>query len=119
MEKDPIKMMNRVHDYWKENSEAIQAAERYDGSNYILKMLYRALNYNSMAANTTIAVSSAMNLEAERRRQYELEVSRDCIAAAICEIIDSDFEGRIEAAEDSERFWRDEYHDVDGFMKSY
>lgn len=110
MEKDSIKMMNRVHDYWKENSEVIQAAEHYDGSNYILKMLYRALNFNSMAANTTVTVSSAMNREAERRRQHELEVSRDCIVAAICEVIDSDFESRIEAAEDNERYWRGEYY---------
>lgn len=103
---NPIEMMNRVHDYWKENSEAIQAAERYDGSNYILKMLYRALNFNSMAANTTVTVSSAMNREAERRRQYELEVSRDCIAAAICEVIDSDFERRLEEMDDEVIFLR-------------
>lgn len=110
--KNQIEMMNWVHDYWKEHSEEIQAAERYDGSNYILKALYRALNFNSMAANMTVTVSSAMNREAERHRQYKLEVSRDCIAAAICEVIDSDFEGRIERAEDEAfRFRRDSYHD--------
>jgi hypothetical protein len=103
---DPIEMMNRVHDYWKEHSEEIQAAERYDGSNYILKTLYRALNFNSMAANTTVTVSSAMNREAERRRQHELEVSRDCIVTAICEVIDSDFERRIEEADDEVIFLR-------------
>lgn len=89
MAEDSIEMMNRVLDYWKEHKEEIQDAERYDGSNYILKTLYRALNFNSMAANTTVTVSSAMNREAERRRQYMLEDSRDCIAAAICEVIDS------------------------------
>lgn len=106
MEKNPIEMMNRVHDYWKEHEEEIQAAERYDGSNYILKALYRALNFNSMAANTTVTVSSAMNREAERRRQYELEESRDCIAAAICEVIDSDFERRLEEIDDEVFFLR-------------
>lgn len=89
MAEDPIEMMNRVHDYWKEHKEEIQSAERYDGSNYILKTLYRALNFNSMAANTTVTVSSAMNREAERRRQFLLEESGDCIASAICEVIDS------------------------------
>ena len=103
---DPIEMMNRVHDYWKEHKEEIQAAERYDGSNYILKTLYRALSFNSMATNTTVTVSSAMNREAERRRQYELEVSRDCIVAAICEVIDSDFESRIEEIDDEVFFLR-------------
>ena len=106
MEKDPIEMMNRVHDYWEENSEEIQSAKRYDGSNYILKMLYRALNFNSMAANTTVTVSSAMNREAERQRQYKLEESRDCIAAAICEVIDSDFERRLEDMDDEVIFLR-------------
>lgn len=110
MENDPIAMTNRVHDYWKENSEEIQSAERYDGSNYILKMLYRALNFNSMAINTTVTVSSAMNREAERNRRHKLEVSADCITAAICEVIDGDFESRIESAEDSSRYWRDEYY---------
>lgn len=103
---DPIEMMNRVHDYWKEHEEEIQAAERYDGSNYILKTLYRALNFNSMASNTTVTVSSAMNREAERRRQYELEVSRGCIVAAICEVIDSDFESRLEELDDEAIFLR-------------
>ena len=97
---DPIEMMNRVDDYWKELKEEIQTAESYDRSNYILKILYRALNFNSMAANTTVTVSSAMNREAERRRQFLLEESRDYIAAAICEVIDSDFESRIEEMDD-------------------
>ena len=110
MENNQIEMMNRVQDYGKEHKEEIQAAERYDGSNYILKMLYQALNFNSIAANTTVAVSSAVNREAERRRQYEFESSKVCIVAAICEVIDSDFESRIEAAEDSELYWRDEYY---------
>lgn len=105
-------MMNRVQDYWKEHEEEIQASECYDGSNYILKALYRALKFNSMAANTTVTVSSAMNREAERRRQRMLEDSTDCIVAAICEVIDSDFESRIERAEDEAfRYSRGSYHD--------
>ena len=103
---DISEMHDRVYQYWKEHSDEIQAAERYDGSNYILKALYRALNFNSMAANTTVTVSSAMNREAERRRQHELEVSRDCIAAAICEVIDSDFERRLGEADDEVIFLR-------------
>lgn len=110
MENDPIAMTNRVHDYWKENAEEIQSAERYDGSNYILKMLYKAFEFNSRASVQTVTCRTAHDTQVEHTRQRYLEFSSNSIAAAICEVIDSDFESRIEAAEDSERYWRDEYY---------
>ena len=82
---DSAEMHNRIHEYWKEHSNEIENAT--DGYYYIMKMLYKALSFNAMAANTAVTVSSAMNKEAERHRQYYTEVSSDSIAAAICELM--------------------------------
>lgn len=105
---DISEIRDRVYQYWKEHSDEIQRAEA--GSNYILKMLYKAFEFNSRASVQTVTCRTAHDTQVEHTRQRYLEFSSDSIAAAICEVIDSDFESRIEAAEDSERYWRDEYH---------
>lgn len=101
---------DRVYQYWKEHSDEIKAAERYDGSNYILKMLYKAYEFNSRASAQTVTCRTAHDAQVEHTRQRFLEFSSDSITAAICEVIDSDFERRLEEAEDGERYWRDEYY---------
>ena len=40
---DISEIHERVYRYWKEHKEEIQAAERYDGSNYILQMLLKGM----------------------------------------------------------------------------
>lgn len=43
---------DRVCQYWNEHSDEIQRAEA--GYNYILKMLYKAFEFNSRASGQTV-----------------------------------------------------------------
>ena len=89
---------DKVQQYWEEHLDEIQRGE--GGYNYILKMLYKSLNYNSRASCRTVACRTAHDIQVEHTMQRYLEISRDSLAAAICEVIDSDFESRIEAGDE-------------------
>ena len=94
-----VQMTNRIHRYWKDHSEEIEAAGETDGSNYILKMLYKAINFNSMASSRTVTCKTAHDVQVESERQQQMGICQDCIAAAICELIDQDYERRLEEAD--------------------
>ena len=83
---DIPEMYDKVEQYWKEHSDEIQSGEA--GYYYILKMLYKSLNYNSRASCRTVACRTAHDTQVEHTMQRYLEISRDSLVAAICEVIE-------------------------------
>ena len=95
---DILEMYDRVDNYWREHSAEIDSAT--EGYNYILKMLYKSFNFNSRASGRTVTCKTAHDTQVEHERQRYLEISRDSLAAAICELLDQDYERRLEEADD-------------------
>jgi guanylate kinase len=85
-------MINRVKDYYDENRTEIEEAKPGDGSAYIFRVLWEALNAISMASAETVTIKSASMAEIEHRRQRNLSTTQERILSALCELIDQDYE---------------------------
>ena len=92
-------MLERVWVYYHEHETEIESANRYDGSNYILKELYNALLHSTNGIGLTETIKSEEERERHKRSVRYFELCQNDVVRAICEVIDSEFEGRIDELE--------------------
>ena len=83
-------MLERAWDYYHEHETEIESSNIGDGSNYILKELYNALLYSINSMGMTYTVRTKEDRDRNHTAYRNMEVCRDHIVRAICEVIDSD-----------------------------
>lgn len=108
-------MMDRIHEHYKNRAKSIESSREGDGEDYIFKMLYKALNLNSQSVSCTRTVPNESVKQEVQRQVHLIDDSTACIIAALCELLDQEYENRIDNLEDSEAFYRheaDEWRDI-------
>ena len=104
-------MMDRIKKYYDSCPKRIESSTEGDGVDYIFRMLYKALNFNAQAIGTTRTVPNEFIKQEVARQCHLIDDSTACIVAALCELLDQDYESRIDNLEDSEEFYRREADD--------
>ena len=87
-------MLERAWVYYHEYETEIESADVGDGSNYILKELYNALLHSTNGIGLTETIKTDEERKRHKRGVHYFELCQNEIVRAICEVIDSDFEGR-------------------------
>lgn len=100
--------MECINRHYKEYADEIESAQETDGMYYIFKMLWRALNFNMKAVSTTRTTPTEQIANECQKQAWLIDNSTVAIANAYCELIDQDYENRMDSNDDDIEYWRHE-----------
>lgn len=100
--------MDRISDHYAEYADEIESAKESDGMYYIFKMLWRALNFNVKAVGTTRTTPTEQVAKECQKQAYLIDNSTAAIANAYCELMDQDYENRMDSNDEYLEYWMHE-----------
>lgn len=95
-----VGILTRASEYYHDHEEAIKESKEGDGTNYIFKCLYNALNKNAAFLGSTKTIYSEQHSKETLKNDALIDDSNCFILLAIKELLDQDFEGQLETMED-------------------
>lgn len=100
-----IARMERINDHYKEYTKEIESAKETDGMYYIFKMLWRALNFNVQAVSITRTTPTEQIAKECQKQALLIDNSTAAIVDAYCELIDQDYEDRMDSQDEYLEYW--------------
>lgn len=100
--------MKCINRHYKEYADEIESAQETDGMYYIFKMLWRALNFNTKAVSTTRTTPTEQIANECQKQALLIDNSTAAIVNAYCELMDQDYENRMDSNDDYLEYWRHE-----------
>lgn len=97
--------MDRINRHYKEYAKEIESAKESDGMYYIFKMLWRALNFNAQAVGTTRTTPTEQVAQECQKQAWLIDNSTAAIVNAYCELIDQDYENRMDSNDEYLEYW--------------
>ena len=97
--------MKRINTHYKEYAEEIESAKETDGMYYIFKQLHRALNFNAQAVGTTRTTPTEQVARECQKQAWLIDSSTAAIADAYCELMDQDYENRLDSRDEALEYW--------------
>lgn len=94
--------MDRISDHY---ADEIESAQETDGMYYIFKMLWQALNFNMKAVGTTRTTPTEQVAQEYQKQAYLIDNSTAAIANAYCELMDQDYENRMDSNDEYLEYW--------------
>lgn len=105
-----VGILTRASEYYHDHEEAIKESKEGDGTNYIFKCLYNALNKNAAFLGSTKTIYSEHHSKETLKNDALIDASNYFILLAIKELLDQDFEAQIKHTKN------DPYNNLDGFL---